>query len=52
MSTPNPKAEMMDYFINFLENWKKEKEEQGYFPSVDLLLEELNESDEKTVGSN
>ena len=43
MSNPTPTAEFMDYFINFLESWKQEKEEQGFLPTIDLLLEELTQ---------
>jgi len=41
MSKMQPTKELGEFFIDFLRNWKEEKEEQGYFPSVELLLDEL-----------
>jgi hypothetical protein len=38
------------FLIGYLEEWKAEKEKNGYVPTVELLIEELNEKkDEKYI---
>lgn len=38
--------------INFLKNWKFEKEQEGLIPTVELLLEELNQNNEQRNYNN
>lgn len=38
--------------INFLKNWKFEKEQEGLIPTVELLLEELNQNNEQRTNNN
>ena len=36
-------VDILKPMINFLENWKFEKEAEGLIPTIDLLLEELKQ---------
>lgn len=35
-----------DYFLDFLKDFRNKKEEEGFVPTVDLLIEELEKADE------
>jgi len=36
------KNDLIQTFITFVEDFNKEKQEQGFIPTIDLLLEDLN----------
>jgi hypothetical protein len=48
MSSPNPQSEMLEYFIAMVERLNKDYKEKGLIPTLDLVLEDLTKSNEKS----